>query len=248
MPEARPLPDAEQIRHHALVLAREPAAGATESGVDLVGDQQPALRDRTSSRSAARKPRGGMRSPPRPWIGSTSTAPIGTRARARRAPHVVGVAEAREDASRPASRAANGCAEVAAPGRVERAEREPVIGALERDDARRARSRAARSSARSRPRPNPEEPSTPRAGPPPGKRRASARAARPSRPTGARRPCRAAAARPARAAPRRRAGARAPRSRRRSRRQIDVAIAVGVPDVRALRRAPRRSASRARGR
>ena len=37
---------AQQIRDHALVLAGEPAPGATEAGVDLVRDQQPAFAHR----------------------------------------------------------------------------------------------------------------------------------------------------------------------------------------------------------
>ena len=96
MPEARPLRDAEEVGNHAFVVAGEPAPGAAEARVDLVGDQQPALAV-ARRRSFRRKPRGGILSPPRPWMGSTSTAPTGCADSAAAPRHVVDVAVARKD-------------------------------------------------------------------------------------------------------------------------------------------------------
>ncbi len=97
MPEARPLPTQSRSGDDALVLAREPAAGASEAGVDLVGDQQPAL-------AVAERAQRGEEAVRRDAFATAALdrldqhrADRDARVRARARAHVVGVAEARED-------------------------------------------------------------------------------------------------------------------------------------------------------
>ena len=146
-----PLADAQEIRPHVLVLAREPRAGAAEPGVDLVGDQQPALgvaqaaqrreeaRGRHALAAAALDRLDDHRADRR------ATRPRRRAARRRASPK-------RANAVACASRAANGARKLVAVGRVERSDREAVVGRLRTRRRPRAPSRAPRSSARSRPR------------------------------------------------------------------------------------------------
>ena len=154
MPDARPFADAQQIRHDALVLAGEPASGATEAGVDLVDDQQPALASQ-SARSPRRKPgrRNALAAAALDRLDQHARRSA-ARLRARGAQRVVGVAVAREDGR--AAAAAPGTARGRTDARWRRARRGRGRGRRpRRRRRRRVRSRAARSSARPRPRPSP---------------------------------------------------------------------------------------------
>ena len=57
------------------VLAGQQPPGATESGLDLVGDEQHVVAPASGAAQAARNPGGGRTMPPSPWIGSTRKEP-----------------------------------------------------------------------------------------------------------------------------------------------------------------------------
>ena len=243
-----PLADAEEIRHDAFVLAREPARRCDRSRC-RPRRRSAASPPRRRARAARRgSPSGGMRSPPRPWIGSTSTAPIGTRGTRAAARRTSSASPKRAKTVAPASRAANGARKSRAVGRVERAERETVVGALERDDAR-AAGRELRGLERDLDRvasPRSRAPRAPRRRPESGAR--APRAARPSTADGCTSPIPCSSALGLlRHRARRRAGARARRSRRRRPRRGRRSGCRRRPRRSRRARAPRRSA-RARGR
>ncbi len=128
------MPAHEQIRDHALVLAREPAPGPTEAGVDLVRDQQPALGVAERAQRGQEAGRGDALAPA-PLHRLDQHRADGRAAGPRRAPDVRRVAEAREGGGARQARRERG-AEVLSPGGVERAERQAVVGALEGHHAR----------------------------------------------------------------------------------------------------------------
>ena len=64
----------DEVGHDALVLAGEHGAGAGEPGLHLVGDEDDAVRARTTPAARARKPSAGTMKPPSPWIGSMMSA------------------------------------------------------------------------------------------------------------------------------------------------------------------------------
>ncbi len=70
---AEPFRGRDEVGHDALVLAREPRARAAEAGLHLVGDEQHAVRHRTSARGLRTQPASGTTNPPSPAIGSTIT-------------------------------------------------------------------------------------------------------------------------------------------------------------------------------
>ena len=81
-----------QVGDDALVLAGEPVPGPAEPGLDLVGHEQGAVRRAPPAQCREEARARGRRSPPSPWIGSTSTqatfaAPtwVSTSSSARRA-------------------------------------------------------------------------------------------------------------------------------------------------------------------
>ena len=130
-----PLADAQEIRPTPSCSHANQRAGAAEARCRSRRRSAAIPRRRTGRAARARKPSGGTRSPPRPWIGSTITAPIGARHARGRAAHVVDVAEARER-GRVREPRRERRAEALAVRRVERADREAVIAAFERDDSR----------------------------------------------------------------------------------------------------------------
>ena len=129
------LADAQQIRHDALVLAGEPAARCDRSRCRPRRRSAASLRASQSARSsreeAARRNALAAAALDRLDEHGADRAPRLARARGARRPR----RRSARSASRPGRRAANGSRKSRAPGRVERAEREPVVGALEGDDA-----------------------------------------------------------------------------------------------------------------
>ena len=186
----QPLGDAQQVRHDAFVIAREPAPGAAETGVDLVGDQQPALG--VAALGAGRGGIPGVERVRRPGPAPAPGAPRPPGRCSRRPP-----GRRRPDRRSGRSSCAPGAARRRALGnpgaRSRRGRRGRGRGRRPRRPPRPAGPwRGARSSARSPRRRIRMIPARPGRGHRPGSARTVPPAAPPSRPAGARRPCRGA--------------------------------------------------------
>ncbi len=137
-----PLAEADQVRDDAVVLAGEPAAGAAEAREDLIDDQQPALG--VAQRAQLCEEAIGWDALAAPSLdGFDDHGAHRLAAVACGTPHVARIAEARER-GRVRKPNIEGLAEVAACRCVECAEAETVVPALERHDARVSRSEARR--------------------------------------------------------------------------------------------------------
>ena len=137
------LGDAQEIGNDAFVLAGEPAPGATEAGVDLVSDQQPALLVAHGAQ-LGEEAVGGDALAAAALDGLHQHGAHRRVAAARGAARAARVAEARKDRGARQPRR-EGLAEERAPGGVEGAEGEPVIGALEGHHTRAGGGERARS-------------------------------------------------------------------------------------------------------
>ena len=154
MPASEPLAEAAPRRATTPALdAREPRAAASQAGPDLVGDRAARRARRRGVAGQAETQAAGTTQPPRPSTGSTSTAADVARARARASPRrarrlsVAASLRVRREGDVGVQLRRRRAREswAAAPQRRERAMREPVVAAIERDDARACPSRASPS-------------------------------------------------------------------------------------------------------